>query len=136
VLALIAEGLTDRGIGERLWLSQSTVETHVRHILRKLDLPVGASYNRRVARFLRTSTARAKRGRSASRLPRDRSCMKSNVATLEVLTEAIATVTRPFVFAWSLDVERRTGKEPPPLRESISGRRKWVVAGPRYGKAP
>ena len=48
VLALLAEGLTDRGIGERLWLSQSTVETHVRHILQKLDLPTGSGHNRRV----------------------------------------------------------------------------------------
>jgi DNA-binding NarL/FixJ family response regulator len=48
VLALLAEGLTDRGIGERLWLSQSTVETHVRHILQKLDLPTGSAHNRRV----------------------------------------------------------------------------------------
>ena len=52
VLALIAEGLTDRGIGERLWLSQSTVETHIRHILRKLELPAGTAYNRRVAALL------------------------------------------------------------------------------------
>jgi len=52
VLALVAEGLTDRGIGERLWLSQSTVETHVRHILRKLDLPTGTAHNRRVAAVL------------------------------------------------------------------------------------
>ncbi len=48
VLALMAEGLTDRGIAERLWLTPRTVETHVRHILRKLDLPDGASNNRRV----------------------------------------------------------------------------------------
>ena len=48
VLALVAEGLTDRGIAERLWLTPRTVETHVRHILRKLDLPSGASNNRRV----------------------------------------------------------------------------------------
>jgi DNA-binding NarL/FixJ family response regulator len=48
VLALLAEGLTDRGIGARLWLSQSTVETHVRHILQKLDLPTGTAHNRRV----------------------------------------------------------------------------------------
>ena len=52
VLGLIAEGLTDRGIGERLWLSQATVETHVRHILRKLELPTGTAYNRRVAAVL------------------------------------------------------------------------------------
>lgn len=48
VLTLMAEGLTDRGIAERLWVTQKTVETHAVHIFRKLDLPVGASYNRRV----------------------------------------------------------------------------------------
>ena len=48
VLGLMAEGLTDRGIADRLWLTPNTVETHVRHILRKLDLPAGAAYNRRV----------------------------------------------------------------------------------------
>jgi DNA-binding NarL/FixJ family response regulator len=48
VLRLVAEGLTDRGIAERLWVAPKTVETHVRHILRKLDLPSGASHNRRV----------------------------------------------------------------------------------------
>ena len=41
VLALVAEGLTDRGIAQRLWLTPKTVETHVRHILRKLDIPAG-----------------------------------------------------------------------------------------------
>jgi DNA-binding NarL/FixJ family response regulator len=48
VLALVAEGLTDKGIASRLWLTPRTVETHVRHILRKLDLPAGAGNNRRV----------------------------------------------------------------------------------------
>jgi serine/threonine-protein kinase len=48
VLALMAEGLTDRGIAERLWVTPKTVETHVRHILRKLDLPNGSAHNRRV----------------------------------------------------------------------------------------
>jgi DNA-binding NarL/FixJ family response regulator len=48
VIALMAEGLTDRGIAERLWVTQKTVETHVVHIFRKLDLPEGSSYNRRV----------------------------------------------------------------------------------------
>ena len=57
VLALMAEGLTDRGIAERLWLTPKTVETHAVHIFRKLDLPEGSSYNRRVhavLAFLRT----------------------------------------------------------------------------------
>ncbi len=52
ILALMAEGLTDRGIAERLWLTRKTVETHVRHILRKLELPAGAANNRRVQAVL------------------------------------------------------------------------------------
>jgi DNA-binding NarL/FixJ family response regulator len=48
VLALVAEGRTDRGIAEALWLSPKTVETHVRTIFRKLDLPSSPSENRRV----------------------------------------------------------------------------------------
>jgi DNA-binding NarL/FixJ family response regulator len=52
VLALMAEGLTDRGIAERLWITPATVETHVRHILQKLSLPDGAANNRRVQAVL------------------------------------------------------------------------------------
>jgi DNA-binding NarL/FixJ family response regulator len=48
VLSLLAQGLTDRGIGEALWLNTKTVETHVRHILAKLNLPTGTHHNRRV----------------------------------------------------------------------------------------
>jgi DNA-binding NarL/FixJ family response regulator len=48
VLSLIAEGLTDRGIAERLYLTLNTVETHVRHILAKLGLPATPADNRRV----------------------------------------------------------------------------------------
>lgn len=52
VLALVAEGLSDRAIAERLWLTQKTVETHVRHILAKLALPPDADHNRRVLAVL------------------------------------------------------------------------------------
>ena len=48
VLGLMAEGLTDRGIGERLFVTPKTVETHIRHIFWKLRLPENASDNRRV----------------------------------------------------------------------------------------
>jgi DNA-binding NarL/FixJ family response regulator len=48
VLALVAEGRTDRGIAAALWLSPKTVETHVRSIFRKLDLPTAPTENRRV----------------------------------------------------------------------------------------
>ena len=52
VLAMLAEGLTDAGIAERLWLTRKTVETHIRHILSKLNLPNDTSYNRRVLAVL------------------------------------------------------------------------------------
>jgi DNA-binding NarL/FixJ family response regulator len=48
ILALMAQGRTDRGIREALWLSQKTVESHTRSIFRKLDLPTTPSDNRRV----------------------------------------------------------------------------------------
>jgi DNA-binding NarL/FixJ family response regulator len=48
VLALMAEGLTDRGIGQRLFVTPKTVETHIRHIFFKLRLPETAVDNKRV----------------------------------------------------------------------------------------
>ena len=48
MLALVAQGRTDRGIAEQLFVTRKTVEAHVRSILRKLDLPTDAGENRRV----------------------------------------------------------------------------------------
>ena len=48
VLSLVAQGKTDRGISEELFVTRKTVEAHVRSILTKLDLPDDASENRRV----------------------------------------------------------------------------------------
>jgi DNA-binding NarL/FixJ family response regulator len=48
VLALMAEGLTDRGISERLYVTPRTTETHVRHIFAKLSIPATPAHNRRV----------------------------------------------------------------------------------------
>jgi DNA-binding NarL/FixJ family response regulator len=48
VLALMAEGLTDRGISQRLYVTPKTVETHIRHILGKLGIPATPAHNRRV----------------------------------------------------------------------------------------
>jgi DNA-binding CsgD family transcriptional regulator len=49
VLALLAEGRTDRGIASALYVTPKTVEAHVRSIFRKLDLPSDATMeNRRV----------------------------------------------------------------------------------------
>jgi DNA-binding NarL/FixJ family response regulator len=52
VLSLMAEGLSNQGICERLVLSLKTVETHVTSILSKLDLPIAAGDHRRVRAVL------------------------------------------------------------------------------------
>lgn len=48
VLGLMAEGKTNAGIAKQLWLAENTVETHVRSILGKLDLPPDGNTHRRV----------------------------------------------------------------------------------------
>jgi DNA-binding NarL/FixJ family response regulator len=48
VLALLAEGRTDRGIARQLFITPKTVEAHVRSIFRKLRLPTDPAENRRV----------------------------------------------------------------------------------------
>jgi DNA-binding NarL/FixJ family response regulator len=48
VLALMAEGRSNAGIARRLWVSEGTVEKHVRSILAKLDLPEADDDHRRV----------------------------------------------------------------------------------------
>ncbi len=48
VLALMAEGRTNVGIAQRLWLTGRTVETHVSSIMNKLALESSDTDNRRV----------------------------------------------------------------------------------------
>jgi DNA-binding NarL/FixJ family response regulator len=48
VLALMAEGRSNAGIGRRLWVTEGTVEKHVRSILAKLSLPETDEDHRRV----------------------------------------------------------------------------------------
>jgi len=48
VLALMAEGRSNVGIGRRLWITEPTVEKHVSSILTKLGLPKTGDDHRRV----------------------------------------------------------------------------------------
>ncbi|WP_114907226.1 response regulator [Ornithinimicrobium murale] len=53
VLGLMAEGLGNAAISQRLWITDHAVHKHIRNIFAKLDLPVGADSDRRVAAVLR-----------------------------------------------------------------------------------
>jgi DNA-binding NarL/FixJ family response regulator len=52
VLGLIAEGRSNASIARRLWLTEKTVETHVRSILMKLGVAANVDDNRRVLAVL------------------------------------------------------------------------------------
>ena len=52
VLALIAEGRSNASIARRLWLTEKTVETHVRSILLKLGVAANEDHTRRVLAVL------------------------------------------------------------------------------------
>jgi len=52
VLALMAEGRSNSGIAHRLWITEGTVEKHVRSILARLRLPETEDDHRRVLAVL------------------------------------------------------------------------------------
>ena len=52
VLELMAEGASNAGIAKRLWVTEGTVEKHVRSILSKLSLPETPDDHRRVLAVL------------------------------------------------------------------------------------
>ncbi len=60
VLQLMAEGRSNAAIGTRLYLSERTVETHVRSILTKLAIPESADDHRRVLAILTYLNATAR----------------------------------------------------------------------------
>jgi serine/threonine-protein kinase PknK len=53
VLALMAEGRSNLGIAQSLWVTEGTVEKHVRSILTKLDLAEESTDHRRVLAVIR-----------------------------------------------------------------------------------
>ena len=58
VLALMAEGRSNAGIARDLWVTEGTVEKHVRSILAKLGLPESEVDHRRVLAVIRFLEAR------------------------------------------------------------------------------
>jgi DNA-binding NarL/FixJ family response regulator len=58
VLELMAEGRTNGGIARRLWVTEGTVEKHVRSIFTKLRLPETSDDHRRVLAVIRFLEAR------------------------------------------------------------------------------
>ena len=52
VLELMAEGRTNKAIGEQLFITEHTVEKHVKNILGKLRIPTSADDHRRVLAVL------------------------------------------------------------------------------------
>ena len=62
VLGLVAQGLSNAAIAERLFLSEHTVKRHVANILTKLDLPSRAAAAAHAARHEAEQSAAAKSG--------------------------------------------------------------------------
>jgi DNA-binding NarL/FixJ family response regulator len=52
VLGLMAQGMSNTGIARKLWITGSTVEKHVRNVLRRLDIDDGEESHRRVLAVL------------------------------------------------------------------------------------
>ena len=58
VLALMAEGASNAGIAQQIFVTEGTVQKHVRSILMKLNLPESETAHRRVLAVLRFLNAR------------------------------------------------------------------------------
>jgi DNA-binding CsgD family transcriptional regulator len=85
VLALIAEGRSNRGIAEQVVLSGETVESHMRQIFAKPSLPDAGDQHRRVLAVLRFLRCRASNFRACPECVEGRPCFgaaRSRVASV------------------------------------------------------
>ncbi|MFI6179030.1 MULTISPECIES: response regulator transcription factor [unclassified Nonomuraea] len=69
VLALMAEGWSNTGIADRLFVSLSAVEKHVTAVFAKLGLPASAAGNRRVLAVLHYLAATGRPGEERGTVP-------------------------------------------------------------------
>ena len=56
VVELAAEGLTNREIGERMFISRETVKTHLAHIFQKIDVHSRAEFSPQAAARRKTAS--------------------------------------------------------------------------------
>jgi DNA-binding NarL/FixJ family response regulator len=61
VLELMAEGLSNAGIAQKMWITEGTVEKHVHSVLTKLNLPEDSAGHRRVLAVLTVLDSRRHR---------------------------------------------------------------------------
>ncbi|MER7504204.1 helix-turn-helix transcriptional regulator [Nonomuraea pusilla] len=72
VLALMAEGWSNTGIADRMYVSLRAVEKHVTSVFAKLGLPASAASNRRVLAVLHYLAANGRTGEPAGERAGDR----------------------------------------------------------------
>ena len=96
VLALMAQGRSNSGIAHQLFVSEGTVEKHVRSVLMKLDLPETGDDHRRVLAVL----AFLERAKSYERpqwlaMSRQRGSEQTRTGLAQIGTNAFYVVRRP-----------------------------------------
>ena len=70
----MAEGRSNAGIGQVLWVTKGTVEKHVRSILMKLQLPETAEVHRRVLAVVALLDAPVDGATPSAAMPADSAC--------------------------------------------------------------
>ena len=82
ILGLMAEGRSNQGIRETLWLSPKTVETHIRSLFNKLGLRDAPEDNRRVLAVLAYLSSSAEHGDDADHVADQSPSPERRLATI------------------------------------------------------